>query len=66
MSGNNYSLHSIAGAYALGLAPHGYYLIKMMANAKGQASNIMCVVALAMTIRERNANSRISTDHERT
>lgn len=66
MSGNNYSLHSIAGAYALGLAPHGYYFVKMMANAKGQASNILYVVALPMTIREGNANSRIPTDQERT
>lgn len=40
---NNYSIHSITAAYALGLAPHGYYFIKMMANAKGQASNILYV-----------------------
>jgi hypothetical protein len=56
MSGNNYSLHSVAAAYALGLAPHGYYFIKMMANAKGQASNILYVVALTTTIGEGNAN----------
>ncbi|EED17425.1 conserved hypothetical protein [Talaromyces stipitatus ATCC 10500] len=38
---NNYSMHSIVAAYGVGLAPHGYYFIKMMANAKGQASNIL-------------------------
>lgn len=43
LSGNNYSIHSIPAAYALGLAPHGYYLVKMMANAKGKASNILYV-----------------------
>lgn len=41
MSGNNYSIHSIIAAYGLGIAPHGYYLVKMMANAKGQSSNIL-------------------------
>lgn len=41
MSNNNYSIHSIIAAYGLGIAPHGYYLIKMMANAKGQSSNIL-------------------------
>lgn len=66
MSGNNYSLYSIAGAYALGLVPHGYYFVKMMANAKGQASNILYAVALPMAIREGNVNSRIPTDHART
>lgn len=43
MSGSNYSIHSIVAAYGLGLAPHNYYLIKMMANAKGQSSNILSV-----------------------
>ncbi|KAJ5818084.1 hypothetical protein N7474_003675 [Penicillium riverlandense] len=41
MSHNNYSIHSIIAAYGLGIAPHGYYLVKMMANAKGQSSNIL-------------------------
>ncbi|KAJ5222645.1 uncharacterized protein N7469_008885 [Penicillium citrinum] len=41
MSNNNYSIHSIIAAYGLGIAPHGYYLIKMMANANGQSSNIL-------------------------
>ncbi|OQE16715.1 hypothetical protein PENSTE_c023G00497 [Penicillium steckii] len=41
MSNNNYTIHSIIAAYGLGIAPHGYYLIKMMANAKGQSSNIL-------------------------
>ncbi|KAJ5306754.1 hypothetical protein N7508_005769 [Penicillium antarcticum] len=40
MSTNNYSIPSIIAAYGLGIAPHGYYLVKMMANAKGQSSNI--------------------------
>lgn len=44
MSHNNYSIHSIIAAYGLGLAPHGYYLVKMMANAKGQSSNILYFV----------------------
>lgn len=43
MSHNNYSIHSIIAAYGLGIAPHGYYLLKMMANAKGQSSNILYV-----------------------
>ena len=43
MSHVNYSIHSIIAAYGLGLAPHGYYLVKMMANAKGQSSNILYV-----------------------
>ncbi|KAL2864195.1 uncharacterized protein BJX67DRAFT_361901 [Aspergillus lucknowensis] len=37
----NYSVHSIIAAYGLGLAPHGYYFVKMMANARGEASNIL-------------------------
>ncbi|KAJ5626238.1 hypothetical protein N7510_002547 [Penicillium lagena] len=41
MSHNNYSIHSIIAAYGLGIAPHGYYLVKMMANAKGQSSNML-------------------------
>ncbi|KAJ5177065.1 uncharacterized protein N7482_002942 [Penicillium canariense] len=41
MSSNNYSIHSIIAAYGLGIAPHGYYLVKMMANSKGQSSNIL-------------------------
>ncbi|KAJ5461795.1 uncharacterized protein N7458_003347 [Penicillium daleae] len=41
MSSNNYSIHSIVAAYGLGIAPHGYYIVKMMANAKGQSSNIL-------------------------
>jgi hypothetical protein len=44
MSQNNYSIHSIIAAYGLGIAPHGYYLVKMMANAKGQSSNILYVL----------------------
>ncbi|PGH14545.1 hypothetical protein AJ80_05865 [Polytolypa hystricis UAMH7299] len=40
-STNNWSIHSIAGAYALALAPHGYYYVKMMASAKGNASNLL-------------------------
>lgn len=39
----NYSIPSIIAAYGLGIAPHGYYLVKMMANAKGQSSNILSV-----------------------
>lgn len=39
----NYSIPSIIAAYGIGLAPHGYYFVKMMANAKGQASNILSV-----------------------
>lgn len=45
MSSNNYSIHSIIAAYGLGIAPHGYYIVKMMANAKGQSSNILYVLA---------------------
>ncbi|KAE8412384.1 hypothetical protein BDV36DRAFT_300953 [Aspergillus pseudocaelatus] len=41
MSNSNYSIYSIIAAYGLGAAPHGYYLVKMMANAKGQSSNIL-------------------------
>ena len=41
MSQNNYSIHSIAAAYAVGLFPHGYYYVKMMANAKEHATNIV-------------------------
>ncbi|GES61806.1 membrane-associated, eicosanoid/glutathione metabolism (MAPEG) protein [Aspergillus terreus] len=41
MTSNNYSVHSIAAAYGLGLVPHGYYYVKMMANANGMASNIL-------------------------
>ena len=37
----NYSIPSIAAAYGSGLLPHGYYLTKMMTNAKGQSSNIL-------------------------
>jgi hypothetical protein len=43
MSQNNYSIHSIAAAYAVGLFPHGYYYVKMMANAKEHATNIVYV-----------------------
>jgi hypothetical protein len=43
MSTTNYSIPSIIAAYGLGIAPHGYYLVKMMANAKGQSSNILYV-----------------------
>lgn len=39
----NYSVHSIVAAYGVGLIPHGYYFVKMMANANGMASNILCV-----------------------
>jgi hypothetical protein len=41
MSQTNYSIHSIAAAYAVGLFPHGYYYVKMMANAKEHATNIV-------------------------
>ncbi|KAF7131020.1 hypothetical protein CNMCM5793_003955 [Aspergillus hiratsukae] len=41
MSQNNYSIHSIAAAYAVGLFPHGYYYVMMMANAKEHATNIV-------------------------
>ncbi|KAH8424240.1 uncharacterized protein LDX57_001998 [Aspergillus melleus] len=41
MSTTNYSIASIIAAYGVGAAPHGYYLVQMMANAKGQASNIL-------------------------
>ncbi|KAL4973162.1 hypothetical protein BDW66DRAFT_168856 [Aspergillus desertorum] len=37
----NYSIHSIIAAYGIGLIPHGYYLVTMMANARGLASNIL-------------------------
>ncbi|KAL5341270.1 hypothetical protein BJX70DRAFT_395990 [Aspergillus crustosus] len=37
----NYSVQSIVAAYGLGLVPHGYYFVKMMANANGLASNII-------------------------
>ncbi|KAL4751961.1 hypothetical protein BDW72DRAFT_192470 [Aspergillus terricola var. indicus] len=37
----NYSIHSIIAAYGIGLIPHGYYYITMMANARGLASNIL-------------------------
>lgn len=46
MSGNNYSIHSIIAAYGLGIAPHGYYIVKMTANAKGQSSNILYVPSI--------------------
>lgn len=57
MSGNNYSLHSIVAAYGIGLAPHGYYFVKMMANAKGQASNTL----YALTSEVMNYRGRILT-----
>ncbi|EAW11084.1 uncharacterized protein ACLA_067200 [Aspergillus clavatus NRRL 1] len=41
MSGNNYSLHSIAAAYAVGLFPQAYYYAKMMANAKEHVTNVL-------------------------
>ncbi|KAL4897380.1 hypothetical protein BDV59DRAFT_198762 [Aspergillus ambiguus] len=41
MASNNYSIPSIAAAYGIGLVPHGYYYVKMMANANGMASNIL-------------------------
>jgi hypothetical protein len=37
----NYSIYSIVGAYGIGLIPHGYYFVKMMANAKGAVTNIL-------------------------
>ncbi|KAL5002218.1 hypothetical protein BDV10DRAFT_158616 [Aspergillus recurvatus] len=37
----NYSIHSIIAAYGIGLIPHGYYFVTMMANARGIASNIL-------------------------
>ncbi|KAL4988555.1 hypothetical protein BDW68DRAFT_196685 [Aspergillus falconensis] len=37
----NYSIHSIIAAYGIGLIPHGYYFVTMMANARGLASNIL-------------------------
>jgi hypothetical protein len=46
MSTNNYSVHSIIAAYGLGIVTHGYYLVKMMANAKGQSSNILYVALI--------------------
>ncbi|OJD17623.1 hypothetical protein AJ78_02273 [Emergomyces pasteurianus Ep9510] len=38
-STNNWSFHSIAGAYMLGLVPHGYYVLKLA--SVGQISNIL-------------------------
>ncbi|KAL2823666.1 hypothetical protein BDW59DRAFT_95530 [Aspergillus cavernicola] len=40
-SPTNYSVHSIVAAYGIGMIPHGYYFVKMMANAKGLATNIL-------------------------
>ncbi|EER42941.1 conserved hypothetical protein [Histoplasma capsulatum H143] len=37
-SPNNWSLHSIAGAYMLGLVPHGYYVLKLA--SMRQISNV--------------------------
>ncbi|CBF90339.1 hypothetical protein AN0032.2 [Aspergillus nidulans FGSC A4] len=37
----NYSIHSIIAAYGIGLIPHGYYFVTMMANARSQASNLL-------------------------
>ncbi|KAI9375009.1 hypothetical protein BJX61DRAFT_218258 [Aspergillus egyptiacus] len=37
----NYSIPSILAAYGLAMIPHGYYFVKMTANAKGLASNIL-------------------------
>ncbi|KLJ07862.1 hypothetical protein EMPG_16644 [Blastomyces silverae] len=36
---NNWSFHSIAGAYVLGLVPHGYYVLKLASIR--QISNVM-------------------------
>ncbi|KAI9034810.1 MAPEG family protein [Aspergillus affinis] len=41
ISTTNYSIPSIIATYGIGLAPNGYYLVKVMANTKGQASNIL-------------------------
>ncbi|KAJ5689007.1 hypothetical protein N7462_003399 [Penicillium macrosclerotiorum] len=38
---SNYSIHSIIAAYGLGIAPHTFYLVKMMANAHGRSTNIL-------------------------
>ncbi|OAX78722.1 hypothetical protein ACJ72_06967 [Emergomyces africanus] len=38
-STNNWSFHSIAGAYMLGLVPHGYYVLKLA--SIGQISNVL-------------------------
>ncbi|PGH11186.1 hypothetical protein AJ79_05028 [Helicocarpus griseus UAMH5409] len=37
-SNNNWSMHSIAGAFTLGLVPHGYYVLKLA--SAGQLSNL--------------------------
>ncbi|KAL4913415.1 hypothetical protein BDW62DRAFT_214212 [Aspergillus aurantiobrunneus] len=37
----NYSVPSIVAAYGIGLIPHGYYFVTMMANANGLATNIL-------------------------
>jgi hypothetical protein len=37
----NWSLHSVAAAYVLGLAPHGWYFVKMMRISGGKATNLL-------------------------
>jgi len=36
----NWSFHAIAAAYGFSYIPHGYYFVKMMSSAKGEATNI--------------------------
>ncbi|TPX21150.1 hypothetical protein DIZ76_015104 [Coccidioides immitis] len=38
---NNWTYHSIVGAYALGILPHGYYYWKMMRATNWKTSNLM-------------------------
>lgn len=40
---NNWTYHSIAGAYALGILPHGYYYMKMMQATNWKTSNLKYV-----------------------
>lgn len=46
----NYSIHSIIAAYGIGLIPHGYYFVTMMANARGQASNLLYDPAASISL----------------
>ena len=54
MSEKNYSIHSIIAAYGIGLAPHGYYFVKMMANSKGQASNTLYAFASRLMVLQKH------------
>jgi hypothetical protein len=61
----NYSIYSIVGAYGIGLIPHGYYFVKMMANAKGAATNILYDDPLSLTLHSDQRQGKLTTPRPR-